>query len=107
MGFGSILLLILGLLIGVLGIVMPALIENEKMKKMSPSEKENYIYGSINEHLICSHCQTKGFVHAKQAVRTSTSTGKVGGVLKTNTENKTVSTVTQHHCEKCGSTWDI
>ena len=81
--------------------------EQEKISAMSPEEKNNYIFGPINEHLICPHCQTRGTVHARMAVRSSTSTGKVGGILKTDTTSTTTTTVTQHHCDQCGTTWDV
>ncbi len=63
--------------------------------------------GIINEHLICPHCQTKGTVRAKSVSRTETSTGKVGGIVKTNIKSRTTKQVTQHHCDKCGTTWDV
>ena len=81
--------------------------ENEKLAAMSPAELAAYVFGVLNEHLICPHCQTKGLVRVKQTVRTVTSTGKVGGILKTNTTSKTTAVVTQHHCDQCGTTWDI
>ena len=95
----------------VVGIIVFAVIasqkEQEKINAMSPAEKNNYIFGPINEHLICQHCQTRGTVHARMAVRSSTSTGKVGGILKTDTTSTTTTTVTQHHCDQCGTTWDV
>ena len=81
--------------------------EKEKLASMSPAELAAYVFGGLNEHLICPHCQTKGLVRVKQAVRTVTSTGKVGGILKTNTTSQTQAVVTQHHCDQCASTWDI
>lgn len=81
--------------------------EQEKVNAMSPADRANYLFGPINNHLICPHCQTKGLVHAMKATRVSTSTGKVGGILKTNTESTTTRVVTQHHCEQCGTTWDV
>ena len=81
--------------------------ETARVEAMDPREKANHLFGSINEHLICPHCQTKGLVHARRVSRVVTSTGKVGGILKTDTKSTTVSQVTQHHCEQCGTTWDI
>jgi hypothetical protein len=81
--------------------------EREKINAMSPAEQRNYLFGPINEHLICLHCQTKGVVHVMRASRVTTTTGKVGGILKTDTTSTATSIVTQHHCEQCGSTWDI
>jgi hypothetical protein len=81
--------------------------EKEKVSAMSPDERNNYIWGAINPHLICSHCQTQGTVHAKRVARSVVSTGKVGGIIKTDTKTTTVVQATQHHCDKCNSTWDI
>lgn len=74
---------------------------------LSPAEQAESLLGPLNPHLICPHCQTKGTVRAKAAENTVTSTGKVGGILKTNTSSKAVHQVTQHHCEKCGTTWNV
>ena len=45
-------------------------------------EEARISYGNINSHVICPHCQEKGTVRAKPEIRTITSTGKVGGILK-------------------------
>jgi RecJ-like exonuclease len=81
--------------------------EQEKIKAMSLEERRNYLFGAINIHLICPHCQTKGAVHSMRATRVATSTGKVGGILKTDTNSTVTTVVTQHHCDQCNSTWDI
>lgn len=81
--------------------------EREKIDAMSPEDRNNYFFGPINANLICPHCQTKGMVHVKQVARVATSTGKVGGILKTDTKSTITTVVTQHHCDQCSSTWDI
>ena len=73
----------------------------------TPPPNKMQRFGPPNEHLICPHCQTKGMVRAKKVSRTAVSTGKVGGILKTNTKSQTTSAVTQHHCDQCGTTWDV
>ena len=80
---------------------------NRKLAAMSPLELATYAFGVVNEHLICPHCQSKGLVRVKQVVRVIQSTGKVGGILKTNTTSQTKAVVTQHHCDQCTTTWDI
>jgi hypothetical protein len=108
MGFGTVFILVL-LVIGALIIygMNARIVERERVAAMSPADRLVHIYGPSNAHLICPHCQSKGSVHVKSAMRSVTSTGKVGGILKTNTESTTINVVTQHHCEKCSSTWDI
>ena len=81
--------------------------EETKVSFMSPDQRLAYAFGSKNEHLVCPHCQTKGEVRAKRVSRTVTTTGNVGGILKTDTNSQTINHVTQHHCDKCGTTWDV
>lgn len=85
--------------------------EKERFNAMSPEERSNLIWGQLNPHLICPHCQTQGTVRSRLADRSiiSQSKGEIGGILKTKTDIKTTSVVyaTQHHCDKCNSTWDI
>ena len=92
--------------------------ERARIAKMSPEAREQYekeilrqaqinVFGPINEHLVCPHCQNKGSVHAKKEMRVTTSVGKVGGILKTNTSSQVTRFVTQHHCKICSTTWDI
>ena len=107
--------------------------EQDKINNMNPEEREKYklskkqeaeelqrrnkqeahekalqnAFGCTNPQLICPHCQTKGTVRAKGAERLLSTTGKIGGILKTNTKSTTKQYVTQHHCDNCGSTWDI
>ena len=65
------------------------------------------VYGDINPHLICPHCQTKGAVHAIKGVQDVVSTGQIGGILKTNTKSTVVNHYTQHHCAQCKTTWNV
>lgn len=80
---------------------------SEKLNTMDPEARANIIFGPINEKLICPHCQARGAVHVKQISKIVTSTGKVGGILKTDTKTSTTTRATQHHCEQCTSTWEI
>jgi len=106
MGYFILLILISPVVVIILGIAHRKN-EQEKINAMSPSDRINYLYGPINEHLICPHCQTKGLVHAKEVQRTTTFTGTAGGILKAKTKSATTRVVGQHHCEQCASTWDI
>ena len=78
-----------------------------KTNAMTPEQHAAQLFGSLNEHLICPHCQNKGTVRAKSVSRTETSTGKVGGIVKTNMNSSTTNYVTQHHCDVCRTTWDV
>ena len=93
--------------VGVAVAIISANKHNEAIQAMSPDERNSYLYGQINEHLICPHCQTKGMVRAKKVSRTAVSTGKVGGILKTDTTSQITTLVTQHHCGQCATTWDV
>ncbi len=106
MGFFAVLVLVI---VGGVFYVAYIQAQNEKEKRaaMSPAELAVYLFGERSEHLICPHCQARGPVRAKQAMRTTTSTGKIGGILKTNTKSQTTVAVTQHHCDQCGTTWDV
>ena len=88
-------------------VVMRALEENARVEAMSPPERATYLFGSVNSFLVCPHCHTTGMVRAKQASRTDVSTGKVGGILKTDTRSQTTRVVTQHKCDQCSTQWDV
>jgi hypothetical protein len=71
-------------------------------------------FGSINPHLICPHCQTKGHVWTKQVKRRKgLSGGKVslglmtGGLSLMATGLSRKEEMTQAHCDHCQSTWDF
>lgn len=81
--------------------------ERDRINMMSPERRADYLRGPKNEHLVCPHCQTKGTVRAKRVARVVTTTGKVGGILKTDTRSSTTTQVTQHHCDQCTTTWDV
>ena len=108
MGFGGVVFLFLMFIVAIfIWAGVSTLNEQDEINAMSPGDRSNYLYGHVNAHLICPHCQTKGFVHVKNVTRATTSTGNVGGILKANTTSTATSVVTQHHCEQCSSTWDI
>lgn len=98
-------LLLFILFIGVL--VFQVKREETKVKAMSPNQRLAYQFGSRNEHLVCPHCQIKGEVRVKRATRRMTTTGEIGGIMKTDTTSQTEKEVTQHHCDKCNTTWDV
>jgi RecJ-like exonuclease len=81
--------------------------ETRKLAAMSPEQRATYWYGKLNEHLICPHCQTKGLVRVQKETRTSTTTGKVGGILKADITTETVTAVDRHRCGQCKTIWDI
>jgi hypothetical protein len=84
------------------------LIKHKKMlDSMTPSELEEYNlfqeYGPTNQHLVCPHCQTTGCVRNKTMMRsTITTTNSIAKIKATSHKN-----VTQLHCDKCQTTWDI
>lgn len=91
-------------------VILNEIEKNNTAKRLASLPKADYdkaVYGSVNEHLICPHCQTKGTVHVMGATRVVTSTGKVGGILKTDTKSQTIKKVTQHRCNKCLTIWDV
>ena len=81
--------------------------QQEKIKAMNPEDRNNYVFGPVNVHLICPHCQTKGMVHVKRVAKVITQKGTVGGILKAETKSVSTQVVTQHHCAKCTTTWKI
>ena len=108
MTFGGFIFLVLAVLVGgIAWAIVSGLNEREKVNAMTPEDRNSYLFGPINANLICPHCQTKSAVHVKRVTRVSTSTGKVGGILKADTKSTVSTIVTQHHCDQCSSTWDI
>lgn len=82
-------------------------VKAEAQRVKAEASRAIALFGNLSQHLICPHCQTKGTVRAKGATRVVTSTGKVGGIIKTNTKSTSTKSVTQHHCDKCSTTWDV
>lgn len=80
-------------------------IEEDQLKR----EKEVFlmVYGNLNPELICPHCQTRGVVHTRKYAQDIVTTGKIGGILKTNIKTTTKTWVNQHHCTQCKTTWNI
>ena len=67
---------------------------------------------SVNEALICPHCQTKGKVSTSSIIKkTGISGGKATGAIMTGGVSLLVTGLsrneraTQAHCSNCGSTW--
>jgi len=80
-------------------------IEEDRIKE----GKTNFlmVYGNLNQELICPHCQTRGVVHTKHCAQDIVTTGKIGGILKTNIKTTTKNWVNQRHCTQCKTTWNI
>ena len=69
-------------------------------------------FGHINPALHCPHCQTQGLVRAKSITRKAGVSGAkatgallTGGVSLLATGLSRKESVTQAHCDNCGSTW--
>jgi hypothetical protein len=78
-----------------------------------PDAYDSLKWGSLNEQLICPHCQNKGFTHTKHVDRKKgVSGGKATAALLTlgfsmlATGLSRKEGCTQAHCIKCNSTWD-
>jgi hypothetical protein len=112
-------------LLFVIGSVIAGAAEAKKRSKMTPNELKNYEaartrqsiinkWGNLNSAYICSHCQTKGFVHTKPVTRKKgISGGKATGALLTGGLSILATGLsrkvggTQAHCTNCSSTWDF
>ena len=109
------------ILIGLIGLVIFIIkkmdMPPEEYQKLRAEIKgENFIgsWGNINPILICPHCQTKGFVRTvpvkrKKGISGAKATGALltFGVSMLATGLSRKETMTQAHCENCGSTWDF
>jgi uncharacterized protein with PQ loop repeat len=80
-------------------------IENERLELERKTFRS--IYGDLNPVLICPHCQAKESVYAKRNLDTVTTTGQIGGILKTNTKTTTQKWVTTHYCDHCKTIWNV
>ena len=86
----------------------------EMLARMSPEERAEHeklrqeqmntiLYGPLNQHLVCPHCATLGQVRSKAEVRSTTAvTNTIAKVSATTNRD-----VTQRHCDKCQTTWDL
>ncbi|BBB58951.1 hypothetical protein UNDKW_0678 [Undibacterium sp. KW1] len=86
----------------------------KKFDSLSPDEqaielqkqyeaKQHYLYGSINEKLVCQHCQVQGKIRVKRVVISNESL--TGNIVKVKTVHK--ADATQMHCENCRVTWNV
>lgn len=84
------------------------------LEKMSPEERERHeqerrdqlntaLFGPINALLVCPHCTTTGQVRSKAAIRSVTSVSNTIAKVSATTTRQ----VTQRHCDKCQTTWDV
>jgi hypothetical protein len=112
-------------IIVILAIVLDFIGKKKKVASMPPSERAEYqqrqidsvyddIFGRVNLQLICPHCETKGRVRTKYVKKkTGISGGKAtaavltGGLSMLATGLSRKESLTQAHCENCGSTWQF
>jgi hypothetical protein len=82
------------------------IIENHRRSKFMSGISE------INPNLVCPHCQTKGFVSTKQIKKKKGISGAKAtaavltlgwSLLATGLSKK--DTITEAHCDNCGTTW--
>lgn len=77
---------------------------------MGPND--TFLYGKLNDKVVCPQCQEKGYVHTKEVKqKAGISGGKVTGALLTGglsilaTGLSRKVNVTEAHCTSCNSTW--
>lgn len=75
----------------------------EIMAKHREESHKIYLYGGINDALVCPHCQTKGKVRSQYGEEVSKT--KVIPVIGNNI--KTRRSVTKMHCDNCHTDWSI
>lgn len=105
-------------------------VEQNKVAKMSPAEKDEYLealrdrqlaledrqralgFGPINPAMICQHCHEKGKIRTKHVVqKKGISGGKAAAALVTGglsvlaTGLSRKEGLTQAHCDNCSNTW--
>jgi len=80
--------------------------------KIHDDKNPDIKYGPVNPALLCPHCQTKGKVRTKTVnAKAGISGGKAtaalltGGVSILATGLSRNESVTQAHCDNCGSDW--
>lgn len=83
----------------------------KRLAEMSDDDRAEFLaakkYGARNEHLVCSHCQTKGTVRALSVIRNRRSTSLTGNIIKTKTVTSEEVSLTQLHCDKCLMSVDV
>ena len=111
------------LIVIVIGVAFMMGIEFLKVYFMPPDKQAKYLsekqeeiaktnYGSLNEAMMCPHCQTNGKIRTKHVVqKKGVSGGKaVAGILTGGISLLAVGLsrkegVTQAHCDNCNNTW--
>lgn len=84
--------------------------KDERKKQLDEQAKRQAEYtrsgllGSLNQHMVCPHCQTKGSVRCKPVTQQNVS--KTGGIIKIKTVHAKVAS-TQLNCDICNATWHI
>lgn len=76
---------------------------SDRRSKMMAEFRHESQFGDKNPNLVCPHCQTKGEVRSKTAEEV-TSTKVIPVVGNTIRARKKV---TQMHCDKCSTTWNV
>ena len=85
--------------------------KQKRLAEMSDEDRAEFLatekFGIRNEHLVCSHCQTKGTVRALSVIRDRRSTSLTGNIIKTKTVTSEEVSLTQLHCDKCLMSVDV
>lgn len=78
----------------------------------SPEKRAEGLYGPINPHMVCPHCNATGSIRTKKTTqKKGVSGGKAtaalltGGVSLLATGLSRKENNTQAHCTKCQNTW--
>lgn len=74
--------------------------EREAHEREKPQQVQTALFGPVNEHLVCP---AAGQVRSKAAIRQAMLMTNTIGRISATTTNQ----ITQRHCGKCSSTWDI
>lgn len=81
------------------------------LKSKTAEERVQYnlekAFGPKNPVLFCQHCQKFGSVRSKHVVRRVEVTVQTGNIVRSQHETSVSKSVTQLHCELCGTTWDV
>lgn len=77
--------------------------ERAEHEKLRQEQARTGLYGPLNQYLVCPHCATLGQVRSKAAVRSTTAVTNTIAKVSATTDRD----VTQRHCDKCQTTWDL
>ena len=91
-------------------------VDSRNRSNLNPEEREEFdrsrLLGPIRSQIVCVHCQVRGGVRTKRIQKDAGISGKkasaaalTGGISILATGLSRKETVTQAHCDNCGSTW--